>query len=259
EGGRIGGFRAAETGWAGVGGAGERRSVERRDGAMARVVIFGSAKMAVMSHFYLTHDSPHEVVAFTVDREFLKEDTVCGLHVVPFEAVERAYPPTEYKMFVAMQFGRLNRSRAEKYQEAKDKGYELISYVSSKAVVWPGLVLGDNCYIGEGSVIQPFVEIGNDVIVACGGIVGHDSVIGDHCFLASHCVVLGCAKIEPYCFLGANSTIVDVARVGRESIVGAGVLITGNTKPKSVYVGKAGELLPKRSDEVGQWLTWPVR
>ena len=226
---------------------------------MGKVVIFGLTKMAVLSHFFLTHDSPYEVVAFTVDRDYLKEETLCGLPVVPFEDIESIYPPSGYKMFVAIQFGRVNRTRAEKYGQAKAKGYQLINYVSSKATTWPGLVVGDNCLIAEGSVIQPFVDIGNNVIIASGSIIGHHSVIKDHCFLASHAVVLGCVTIEPYCFLGANSTIMDVTTIARECIIGAGVLINKNTKERGVYVGRPPELLQKPSNELSRWLTWPVR
>ena len=34
---------------------------------MARLVIFGAGDIARLAHFYFTRDSPHEVVAFTVD------------------------------------------------------------------------------------------------------------------------------------------------------------------------------------------------
>ena len=89
---------------------------------MAKVVIFGATEAAVLMHFYLTHDSPHEVVAFTVDRDFIKEETLCGLPVVPFEDIESTYPSSDYKMFVAMFYGRVNRTRAEKYAAGKGKG-----------------------------------------------------------------------------------------------------------------------------------------
>ena len=59
---------------------------------MAKVVIFGATYAALLSHFSLTHDSPHEVVAFTVDRDFIKEETLCGLPVVPFEDIEVHLP-----------------------------------------------------------------------------------------------------------------------------------------------------------------------
>ena len=226
---------------------------------MAKVVIFGAAEAAVLMHFYLTHDSPHEVVAFTVDRDFLKEETLCGLPVVPFEDIESTYPSSDYKMFVAMFYGRVNRTRAENHSQAKAKGYQLISYISSRAVTWPGLVVGDNCFIGEACAIGPFVKIGNDVSIHLGSVVGHESIIKDHCFLAAHAVILGCVTLEPYCFLGGNSTIVNNVTIARGCIIGAGVSISKNTQERGVYVGTPAGLLPKSSDAIGQWLTWPAK
>jgi sugar O-acyltransferase (sialic acid O-acetyltransferase NeuD family) len=223
-----------------------------------KVVLFGNAKVASLNYFYLNHDSPYEVVAFTVDQAYIKEDTFCGLPVVPFEEIESIYPPDEYKMSAALGFRKVNRFRAEKYSQAKAKGYELISYVSSRATTWPGLVVGENCFIYESSVVGPFAKIGNNVVIA-GGIIGHHSVIMDHCFLAAGSVVLGGVTVEPYCVLGANSTIKDKITIARECIIGAGVTVTKDTIERGVYMSKSAELLPKRSDELSTWLTWGVR
>jgi sugar O-acyltransferase (sialic acid O-acetyltransferase NeuD family) len=223
-----------------------------------KIVIFGTTAIATVCHFYFTHDSPYEVVAFTVDRDFIKEKSLCNLPVVPFEDIESLYPPNEYKMFVAMLFGRVNKARAEKYYQAKAKGYELITYISSNVRTWPGLVVGDNCYIADGSIVGPFVEIGNNVFIT-GSSVGHHSIVKDHCFMALNSVVLGVATIEPYCFLGANSTIQHGLSIGRECIIGAGATINKNTRERAVYVDNPAELLPKDSHELSAWLTWPGR
>lgn len=227
---------------------------------MDRVIIFGNGQEAEMNYIYLTHSSPYEVAAFTVDRAYIKEDMLLGLPVVPFEDIESVYPPDEFKMSLLISYRKLNRLRAEKYDQAKAKGYELISYVSPKAVTWPGLVMGDNCYIAENSVICPFAEIGNNVFIGAGSLVGHHSVIKDHCFVAPHAVILGSATIEPYCLIGANSTIRDGGViVARECIIGAGVSITADTREKGVYINRAAELLPKPSNELSTWLTWSVK
>jgi hypothetical protein len=46
---------------------------------MAKVVIFGSSDIAEVIHFYLTRDSDHEIVAFTVDRDYITADTFSRL------------------------------------------------------------------------------------------------------------------------------------------------------------------------------------
>lgn len=224
-----------------------------------KVVIFGAADMAMLSHYYLVHDSPYEVEAFTVDREFLKVRMLCGLPVVPFEDIESTYPPGEYKMLVAIMFGGLNKPKMHKYLQAKAKGYELVSYVSSKAITWSDLVIGDNSFICEGSVIGPFAEIGSNVFISPGSLIGHNSIVKDHCFIGSHAVVLGWVTIEQYSFIGANSTIRDGITVASKNIIGAGATITKSTKEKAVYVERPAQLLPKSSDVLKAWLTWPVR
>ncbi|MGI8958806.1 MAG: acetyltransferase [Bryobacteraceae bacterium] len=223
---------------------------------MQKVILFGSGQMASMIYFYLTHDSSFEVTAFTVNREHMKEQTLLGLPVVPFEDIERSHPPGEFEMCIPISYRGVNQLRAEKYQQAKDKGYRMINYISSKATVWPGLVIGDNCIVLEGCIVQPFAEVGSNVFMGCGSLVGHHCAIGDHCFFAPGAVTLGSVRVGPYCFLGANSTIRDGIIVAGECVIGAGVNVTRNTEEKQVYIGSPTEPLTKRSDELRQWLTW---
>jgi sugar O-acyltransferase (sialic acid O-acetyltransferase NeuD family) len=211
---------------------------------MTKVVIFGSEKLAELTHFYFTHDSPYEVVAFTVNESYIRNKEFQGLPLVAFEEVEKLYPPDKYKMFIAIGYTRLNTLRAEKYAEAKKKGYELVSYVCTRSVYWGDTEVGDNCFILENQTIQPTVKIGNDVVIWSGNHFGHNVVIGDHCWLSSHIVVCGGVNIGEYSFIGVNATIRDGVSIGRENIVGAGSLILNHTKDKSVYIGKATDLYP---------------
>jgi sugar O-acyltransferase (sialic acid O-acetyltransferase NeuD family) len=221
-----------------------------------KVVLFGNGQMTSMIHFYLSHDSTFQVVAFTVDGDQIKETTLFGLPVIAFEEIENRYPPDEVDMSIPISYRRVNQLRAEKYGQAKEKGYRLINYVSSKATIWPDLTMGDNCIVLEGCIVQPFAEIGNDVIMGCNSLVGHHSVISDHCFLAPGSVTLGNVRVGSYCFLGANSTVRDGVTLSGECVVGAGVTIGRNTKDREVYIDGQTDPLAKRSDELRQWLTW---
>jgi sugar O-acyltransferase (sialic acid O-acetyltransferase NeuD family) len=217
---------------------------------MSKVVIFGNEPFAEMNHFYLSHDSPYEVAAFTVDRAYMKQPELLGCPVVPFEEIAQHYPPEEYLMAVPIGLNRVNQLRAEKFQQAKAKGYRLVSYVSSRAVTWPEAVVGENCFVYENVVIKPFARIGSDVIIETGSVVGHHTAIQDHCFLGPHSVVLGDSTVEPYCIIGANATVRAGVTIAAGCIIGAGALITRNTRPGSVYLAPASELLPGSSAEL---------
>ena len=203
---------------------------------MAKVVIFGDGKFADEAFFYLTNDSPHEIVAFTVDANFLNTSQKFDRPVIPFEDVENLYPPGDFKMFIAVGYQDLNRFRARKYAEIKSKGYELISYVNSRASNFGQVAIEDSCMILENTVIQPCAKIGKNVILWSGNHVGHHASIGDHCFVAGHVVVSGSTRIEPYCFIGVNATIGHEVTIGRESFIGAGTLVTKDVEPGSVYI-----------------------
>jgi sugar O-acyltransferase (sialic acid O-acetyltransferase NeuD family) len=215
-----------------------------------KIVLFGTSAGAVQCHYTLTHDSPYEVVAYTVDRSYITEERLKGLPVVPFEEIESIFPPNSYKMLVAVLASRVNKTRAEKYDQAKAKGYEMIRYISTRALTWPDLVVGDNCVIHEGAICRPFAKIGNNVSILPGAFIGPDAVIKDHCYIGPRAVVLGAVTVEPYCVIGANSTILDGVTIARECVIGAGSFIHENTKEKEVYRVNPPSRLPLTSDKL---------
>src|SRR5262245_48194465 len=217
---------------------------------MADIVVFGTGQWAQLAHFYLTHDSPHNVVAFTVDTEYLSEKNFLGLPVAPFEELRTHFPPDRFNLFIPLSFIEMNHVRAAKYLRAKEEGYSLISYVSSKAATWPGFTCGDNCFIFENNTIQPFVTIGNNVVIWSGNHIGHHSVIKDHVMITSHVVVAGGCTIEEFCFLGANATIRDETVVARNTLVGMDASIQSDTTEFELYRASPAQPARIRSDEL---------
>ncbi len=215
---------------------------------MAKVIIFGVQDFAQLAKFYLDHDSEHDVVAFSVDAQYLPETkTFEGLPVVEFETVEKSYAPSEFKFFAPMSPARMNRLRESVYQRIKEKGYELISYVSSKATVFPGVPIGDNCFILEDNTIQPFTSIGNNVVLWSGNHIGHHSVIKDHVTFTSHVVLSGHCVVEPFSFFGVNATIRDRVRIAEGSFIAMAAAVTRDTEAWGVYKGNPAQKEPQRS------------
>lgn len=215
----------------------------------SRVVLFGTGSFAQVAHYLLTHDSGHEVVAFTVNEKFISERELFGLPIVPFETIEQQFPPSEFKMLIAVGYKGLNKVRAALCAEAKAKGYELITYVSSKTTYW-GESIGENCFIFEDNTIQPFVKIGDNVVMWSGNHIGHHSTIGSHCFITSHVVISGHVNVGPYCFFGVNATVRDSINIGESCLIGAGALIMKSTKDKELYVPKRTYPDSRSSDDI---------
>jgi sugar O-acyltransferase (sialic acid O-acetyltransferase NeuD family) len=207
---------------------------------MKKLVIFGISDAAELAHYYFTRDSDYRVEAFSVDSAYLSDGSdFCGLPIVPFENVAGIYPPDQYAFFVALGYSNLNQTRKEKYLATKALGYELASYVSSKASILNDGRIGDNCFILEDNTIQPFVTIGNNVTLWSGNHIGHHTRIDDHCFLASHIVVSGRVHVCESCFIGVNATLRDHITVGEKCIIGAGALILADAEAGGLYIGRA--------------------
>ena len=78
-----------------------------------KLVIFGSGDIAQLAHYYFSTDSNYEVVAFTVDADYLTKCDFCGLPVVAFEEIADRYSPDAHEIFIALSYSKLNEVRKE--------------------------------------------------------------------------------------------------------------------------------------------------
>jgi len=214
-----------------------------------KIIIFGTKDVAELAHWYITNDTNYEVIAFSVNAEFLTEKTFKDLPVVAFENIQDFYHPDEYMFFAPMTGVGMNTKREKIYNSIKNKGYKLFSYISSRATVLTDKI-GDNCFILEDNTIQPYVSIGNNVVLWSGNHIGHHSVVGNNVFFTSHVVLSGHCNVGDNCWLGVNSTIRDQISLANKSLVGMGSLITKNTEENGFYMGTPAKKQEKKSYEV---------
>jgi len=203
---------------------------------MEKIILFGAGNVAEVAYHYLTEDSSYEVVAFTIDKAYIKEDEFIGIPLVPFEDIEQNYPPSMFKMMVVIGFDNLNKTRAERYNQAKEKGYELVSYISSKAYVASNVKIGENCFIAEFNSIQACSEIGDNVVLMSSNVINHHCKIKDHNWISAGVIIAGCTTIESYCFIGVNASIGNGISIGRETYISAGANITKSREQESVFI-----------------------
>lgn len=220
-----------------------------------KLVIFGNRIYAEMVWDYFTHDSDYEVVAFTVDEQYITEEMFCGLPVVPFEKVETHYPPDEYHMHIAVVYGDLNRLREKKYLEAKQKNYTLANYVSSHAFVWHNVRVGDNCFIFEHNTVQPSVTIGNGVVLWSGNHIAHHTTIGDYSFITSHVVLAGFCEVGKNCFLGGNVCMRDQIKIGNYCWVGHGAVLNHDIPDFSMVRAEGSQVKPLKEKVLNRYLS----
>lgn len=86
-----------------------------------KLVLIGAGEMAEIADEYFTHDSDYKVVAFSVERDYIRQPELNGKPVVAYEELETLYPPSEYTVFVAIPSSQLNALRTRFYLDAKKK------------------------------------------------------------------------------------------------------------------------------------------
>ena len=214
-----------------------------------KLVIVGIGETAEIAYEYFTHDSNYEVVAFSVNKEYIKEPYYLGLPIIEFENLENKYTPNDYEVYVAVSYVKLNRHRAKMYNAVKTKGYKCANYISSKAFVWHNVEIGENVFIFENNVIQHKVKLGNNIILWSGNHIGHQTIIKDHVYISSHCVISGFCEIGEYSFLGVNSTFNDSIIVAKDNVIGSGALIVKNTEPAKLMIGSPAKAAARSSYE----------
>ena len=206
------------------------------------LIIFGAAEIADLAKFYFEADTDRKIVAFTVDDNFVQEDSLGDLPVVPFSEVLERFPPSEFDMHVAVSYRKLNKLREEKYHQAKKAGYALASFVCSKSTTWMDISLGDNCFVLENQTIQPKVKIGNNVMIWSGNHLGHGCSIGDHTYIASQVVISGHCEIGERNFLGVNATLRDFCTVGNDCFISMGAVISQDMPDGAVALAGSAKI-----------------
>lgn len=206
-----------------------------------KAILFGTSGQAEVMDYLLTHDSEYEVVAFTSTKDFIKDDKIYGRPLVPFENIEDSYPPDKFEMHIAIGYNTQNTVRRRFFEEAKRKGYRLLTYISSRCTNYADKI-GDNCFVFEDNTIQPFVEIGDNCILWSGNHIGHHTKIMDNVFISSHVVISGHCQIGNNSFLGVNSTLRDGISIAPFTTLGAGCLIVKDTENGKTYIGTKATL-----------------
>jgi sugar O-acyltransferase (sialic acid O-acetyltransferase NeuD family) len=207
-----------------------------------KLVLFGDSAFAEIAYEYFTFDSEYEVVAFCVSKEFLTKNELFGLPIIPFEEIENQFPPSKFELHIALVYNSLNRIRRQFYIEAKEKGYNLANYISSRAFIWRNVSMGDNVFIFEDNTIQPFVKIGSNNVFWSGNHIGHHSEIGSNNFISSHVVVSGFCNIGDNNFFGVNSTMGNNLTVGSDCLIGSSVHLVKNVPSGSLLKGSISNL-----------------
>jgi len=206
---------------------------------MKELIIYGTGINAEIADFYFFHDAGRRAIAFTTHEQFKDRDEFLGRPVIAFEVLLEKFSPASHEVFTAIGYSEVNGVRQKRVRDVRSAGFDLTSYVSSKATFWDGFNCRENCFILEHSNIQPFAKIGRNVTMWSATSIGHHSIVEDDCFFAIGVTVSGLVTVGQSSFVGANVTIRDGVRIGKRCVIGAGAVVLEDIPADSI-VGGAG-------------------
>ena len=65
---------------------------------MKDLIIFGNGKIADVVFYYAKNECNFNVVAFTTNKEYIRENMFHDLPVIPFDEIENHYKPDKYSL-----------------------------------------------------------------------------------------------------------------------------------------------------------------
>jgi hypothetical protein len=130
------------------------------------------------------------------------------------DAVEmlRGVDPALVRVFVAVDQNALNFARLDLYRQVRLRGFKGDSLVHPRAVLAPGVKLGENTWIAPAAVLSGGVRVGNN------SFVGAASRLDANVNVAAHA------------WVGAGASVGLGSSVGSHSVLGADVHVTANIR-----------------------------
>jgi UDP-N-acetylbacillosamine N-acetyltransferase len=200
------------------------------------IVIYGAGPLAKLMQYYFEEDSSTKVVAFSVDPAYQSERMFCRRPVVPFDQLTTEYPPSEVGLFVAIGYRNM-RNRILMFNRACALGYELVNYVSSRAITYSDLSIGKNNALMANVHVEPFTLIGHNNLFFSDTLIAHNVTIGNGNVLAARVLIGGNSKVQNSCFFGNGTILINEVAIADETHTFPGTVIVQDTKACTKYLG----------------------
>ncbi len=138
-----------------------------------------------------------------------------------------------------------NRVRLALGRELSEAGWSLPAIVDPSAVVAADVQLGQGVFVGAKAVVEPGVQIGDLTIINTAAVVCHDSHVGHGAHVCPRVCVGGHAWVDDGAWIGIGATVRDRARIGAWTLVGAGSLVLKDIPQGVVAYGTPAHVVSK--------------
>lgn len=202
---------------------------------MKNIIIFGANDLGRLLKYYIEKEDPRNVVAFTMNRDYIEKDSFLGLPIVEFETIEKKYSTEDYEILIAIGNSKMNNVRKKIFEECNKKGYTVASFIHPSCSIHSNDI-GEGNILLENCLVYPYSKIGKGNLLWDHVLISHDCVVGDFNTFSSYADLCGYVKIGNNGYFGKHCILNDFMEVADYTLVGAAAYAKKNTKPYDVVV-----------------------
>lgn len=205
---------------------------------MEKIAIIGASTNAKVIYNFILHYKLFDVVCFAVDKKYIVGDSFHGKPLVSICELHKHIDKEKDKVFIGVQWNRLNKDRRMLFEKMKLLGYKFANVISPSAIIHENVKLGNNIWIADNVVIETNCIIENNTFIKTGAIIGGSTVVHNHCFIGIKALIAGGCIIGEQSFVGINATIFDMVTIGEKCIIGATTIIKRNLPSYSMVINR---------------------
>lgn len=214
-----------------------------------KLLIFGGGVFAKLLKTTIEADGQGPVEAFCVNEAYLESARTenPGVQVVAFEALNELYGAGGFEVLVSVGYHKMNENREKVFRACDERGYAVAEFIHSTATVHCE-AMGRGNIVMENATLHYFTRLGEGNIIIAETALGHESKIGDFCFIAG-ATTGGLVEIGSYSFIGMKSVVCDHIRVSHHTLVGAGTVVSADTKPYTAVMPAKNRIIQAQDAE----------
>ncbi len=119
------------------------RTLKMIKGQKKLIIVGAGPQGQIAKDFFLKYSS-HNLEGFASHKDHCTKSIVYGYPHYPLEELSNTHPPSDFKLFVAIGYRKLNKIRQSVYEELKRLGYEFANFIHPSASVSESAEIGEN-------------------------------------------------------------------------------------------------------------------
>ena len=113
------------------------------------------------------------------------------------------------------------------------------AFVSSNAIIEPGVMLMSNSYIG------PAAKIGHCSLVMANALIGHNTHVGPLCHFSVGSITSSYVNIGRASDVTLGAKVIEKTNIGNYAVAGANALVTKDIPDYEIHIGSPAKFLKK--------------